>query len=133
MRHENLLGMFDELAVLLRKYRKGLTLADALEGSKAKEKKQMLGLLGAKPVAIGTRKAQPTYVVGIILQKHFVGFYSMPLYSHPKEIVIRDKDVAKMRKGKSCINVTTLTPAIKKELERLVKEGIRVYKKEGWI
>jgi hypothetical protein len=125
--------IFDELKALLKKYGKGLDARDYLEGSTAREKKPMFGLLGRKDVAIGNRKPQRTYVVGIIMQKNFVGFYSMPIYSHPEEIVINDPDVAKMRKGKSCINVNKLSPSIRKDLERIVKDGIRIYKREGWI
>lgn len=104
-----------------------------LPGSKAKEQRTAFHIMGKEPVAIGNRKPQQTYVVGIMLHKNFVGFYSMPLYSHPKEVEIQNNDVAKMRKGKSCINVDKLSTAILKELERLVKEGNKIYKKEGWI
>ncbi len=79
------------------------------------------------------RKPQQTYVVGIILQKHFVGFYSMPLYSHPREIVLDNPDLIRMRKGKSCVNVNKLNTPILCGLEKLIKEGIAVYKKEGWV
>ena len=130
---EELNSMFAELKAIMMKYSKGLVIQTGANTVIKVGDKSAFGLIGAKDVAIGNRKPQPTYVCGLIQQKNFVGFYSMPIYSHPKEIPILDKDVAKMKKGKSCINVTHLTPAIKKELDRIVKEGIRVYKKEKWI
>lgn len=125
--------LFDEVKALLIKHSKGLDVATRLENSTAKEKKPMIGLIGKKDVAIGNRKPQKTYVAGIILQKNFLGFYSMPIYSHPKQLTVTDPDLKKARKGKSCINLTKLTPSMKNDLERIIKEGIALYKKEGWI
>lgn len=130
---ENLLDIFDEVKALILKHAKGLDTLTELPNSTAKEKKPGLVQYGKKEVAIGNRKPQKTYVSGVMLQKHFVGFYSMPLYSHPKELVLTDPDLIKMKKGKSCINLTKLTPSMKKELERIIKEGVQLYKKEGWI
>lgn len=100
--------------------------------SKATKAKPSYHLYGKKSVSLFGRNPQPTYVAGIIQQKHFVGFYSMPIYSHPKEFSF-SPELAKMVKGKSCINVTKLTPALEKELEAALLKGIRLYRKLGWV
>jgi hypothetical protein len=83
-------------------------------------------------VSIAGLPARPTYICGIILQKRFVSFYSMPVYSHPEKFQL-SPDLGKMKKGKSCINVTHLNPSLEKEIESIVVEGIALYRKEGWV
>jgi hypothetical protein len=131
---QDLEQIFRRLKVLIKRHRAGLAAYDELPNSTAKEKKPSYGLAGKKAVSlVPGRKAQPTHVVGVIQQKHFVGFYSMPMYSHPKQIFPEHPDLVKARKGKSCLNITRLSPEILAELDRHITRGIALYKKEGWI
>lgn len=129
---KNSMSAFKEISALLRKNSKGLALRKTTIDPNAKIYKPALHLYGKKEIAIGNRKPQLTYVVGIIEQKHFTGFYSMPVYSHRKEFKL-SPELGKTLKGKSCFNIRKLTPEILKELDGVIKKGIQIYKKEGWI
>ncbi len=78
----DLQSMFEQLKTLLQKYEKkpGLVGRDTTIDPKTKIVKPAYHIYGKKEVSLMGRKPQQTYVVGIILQKHFVVFYSMPLY-----------------------------------------------------
>jgi len=101
-------------------------------GPKVTDKRQY-HLYGTKMVSIGRTPARPTYVVGIIQQKHAVGLYFMPIYSHPKEFSDLSPTLRKMRTGKSCFNIRALTPEIEKEIGRMIRQGKTLYRRLGWI
>jgi len=126
-------GMFLALANVLRKHAKGLELREKLIGSQAKGAKEQLHLYGKKKVSLMNLPARQIYIAGVVMQKNFVGFYSMPMYSHPKKLTLKHPLLKKMRKGKSCVNVTILDKAMLKELDGHVQKGIEVYKKEKWV
>lgn len=119
--------------ILSEQARSGLELHDRVLTGKSGAKKPEHHLYGKKEVAIGRRKAQKTYVAGVVLQKHFVGVYLMPMYSHPDEVAPMHPDLIRAKKGKSCLNVTALDPKITADIKRMLRIGISRYRKEGWI
>ncbi len=130
---ENLDTIFETLKSLLIKYSREFDVKREILDSKAKVKKEQVHLYGKKIVSIiPSRKPQATYVSGIIKQKDFVGFYSMPIYSHPNSFVL-SPELKKALKGKSCFHVKKLNPELLSELETVLKNGIELYRKEGWI
>jgi hypothetical protein len=133
MPKQDLRQIWNELQTLLATYDKRLEATPLVWKSKTVAKKPAYHLYGKKLVAIGRRPAQPTYFAGIIQQKHFVGLYIMPIYSHPRLLAGISPELKRMVKGKSCVNVDRLTPALKKELRSLLKAGYALYKKEGWL
>jgi len=132
MAQTDLAQTFKQLKKLLNKHAKGLAKYDEYPGSQAKEKKPGLHLLGKREVSIAGRKPQPTYIVGIIQQKNSVGFYHMPVYSHPLKFKL-SATLQQALKGKSCFHVKEATPEILSEVEGLIRDGIALYRKEGWI
>lgn len=134
MKNEQLRRDFLALKKIIKKYNNGsLEARSAIIGSKAAALKEGFHLYGKKSVSIAGRKPQQTYIAGIILQKHFVGFYFMPIYSHPQLFKIKDPELQKFLKGKSCFNIKKFTPETKEELEDILKQGIALYRKEKWI
>lgn len=130
--------IFGQLKKLLKKHAKGMDVMigflNASKASAVSKAKPAYSLYGKKEVSVTeSRKPQRVYLAGIIQQKHFVGFYFMPVYSHPKKFDIKHPDVKKFLKGKSCFNVTHTDKSILGEIDRLLKEGKALYKKEGWI
>ena len=127
-------AIYKAIETLLRARAKkhGLLALSATIDSKAQAPKQQLHLYGKKDVAIGKRKAQKTYVVGIVLNKNFVGFYSMAYYAFPKAFDL-SPELKKTLKGKSCFNIKALDPKLEKELAKMIELGIRLFKKEGWL
>jgi len=123
---------FNQLKTLLDKHARGLAKHDEFLGSQARDHKPALHLYGRQPVSVAGRKPQPTYIVGIIQQKNFVGFYHMPVYSHPHKFRLSEA-MQQALKGKSCFHITEATPEVLAELEDLVVDGIALYKQEGWI
>lgn len=131
---KNLQTIFDQIKKILQKYAKGPVYArEDIPNTTAKDKKPTYLLYGKKEAVIDKRKPRQNCVVGVILQKNFVGFYAMTHYSHPKESPILHDELKKMLKGKSCFHVTKLDASILKEIERQTKVGIEIYKKEGWV
>lgn len=128
----SLAATYAKLKTVLSRHADGLVVLDEFLGSEAKVKKVALHLYGAKEVSIGGRKPQLTYIAGIIWQKSFVGFYHMPVYSHPEEFQL-SATLTKARKGKSCFHIKANDPAIIAELEVLLNDGIELYRVNGWI
>lgn len=128
---------FEKLATILKKHARGplLELRSDVVNARAKNPKAQLHIYGTKEVVILNRPAQKTYVVGIIQQKHFVGFYSMPVYSHANLLKPLSSELKKLLKGKSCFHITdaALTPTVLAEIDAHIEEGIKQYVKEGWI
>lgn len=124
--------VFERLKKLLSRQAKGLDQYDEYPGSQAQDRKPALHLYGKRAVSIAGRKPQPTYVAGIIQQKGYVGFYHMPVYSHPKEFSLSPQ-MQRVLKGKSCFHIKEATPEVLAELESLIANGIALYKQEGWI
>lgn len=126
--------IFRALGALIRRHRRGLDLRDMYLDSKARTQKPALHLYGKQPVSIfANRRPQPTYVAGVIRQKNFVGFYFMPIYSHPRLFAVTHPALKRMVKGKSCINVTRLDGDMLGELAALLAKGIAHYRKLGWV
>lgn len=126
--------IFRELKSLLKKHSPGFDVKESIPNSTAKIKKEQYHLYGKKIISIiPKRKPQPTYVSGIIKQKDFIGFYSLPIYSHPNLFLIKNETLKKSLKGKSCFHIRKLDEEIVDEIESLIVKGIELYRKEGWI
>jgi len=127
-------SLFIDLKELLQSFDADATLELREEtiGTQAKEKKAALHLYGKAEVSISGRKAQQTYIAGVIRQKHYVGFYSMPIYSHPKQFKL-SAALDKARSGKSCFHIKTDDPTVHAELKELLSAGIELYRNEGWV
>lgn len=110
----------------------GLVLKKAVLDSVAKDPKRQLHAYGSKKVQIGKRKPVQTYVVGCMLNKKTVGFYSMAVYAFPKEFDL-SPEMKKPLKGKSCFQIKELDKKMEKELEKIVAKSISLFKKEGWV
>ncbi len=132
MNEETLQELFGKLKKLLEKNSAGLEMRKSVIGSQAKGSKPALHLYGKEPVAIMGRKPQQTYLAGITMQKNFVGLYIMPIYSHTQLTRNLSPQLRKMLKGKSCFNVNQADSAILSEIDKLLKEGKAIYKKQGW-
>lgn len=126
--------MFESLKDILTRFESdSLELRNNTIGSTTREKKKQLHLYGKQEVSIGSRKSQQTYVAGIIQQKGYVGFYFMPIYSHPDVFNSISSELKNMLKGKSCFHVKELSPSLEKELGGMIQKGIDLYSKEEWI
>src|SRR5690349_14375636 len=124
--------IFKKIITLLRKHRKGLDLREEVFRTQAKNKKPAMHLYGKEAVQIGNRPKQPTYVVGTVMQKHFVSLYSMGVYADPS-LMFTHPLLKKAMKGKGCFNLTVLDAAMEKEIDRHIAKTISMFRKKGWV
>lgn len=132
MPETDLSQVYAALATLLKRHANDLQLLDRVPGSQASSARQELHLYGKTPVAIFGRAPQPVYVAGIITHKSYVGFYLMPLYSHPGHFALSPA-LAKVRKGKSCLHISSAAPGLLAELEQLLSAAVALYQELGWV
>lgn len=124
--------IFKKLTTILKNHGKGLRIEKKILGSLSKKKKVQLHLYGMKLVpGVGSRN-HPVHIAGVIIQKSFVGFYCMPLYSHSKEIIL-PKVLGDLQSGKSCLHIISDDASILEALDKLLKKSISLYRKENWI
>lgn len=126
---------YTKLEKLLLEFKKDkkLEIHQGYLGDSAKGDKKQLHIYSRNEVSIGGRKPQKTYIAGVIQQKNFVGFYFMPQYSHPQVFKDKSQSLTKSLKGKSCFHITLLDKETLEELREMLKKGVTLYKKEGWV
>lgn len=130
---EKLNEIFKELKEILVNHSSDFFKSEQYIGSQRKVKKPGYHLYGNKEVSLFGKKPQRTYIGGVIQQKNYVSFYFSPIYSHPDEFKNISPNLKKTLKGKSCFNISKLTPQVRSELEELLERGIEKYKKIKWI
>ena len=98
--------------------------------------KESLQLETPKLVAIpGAYGGKPHHhqFAAAILQKGYVGFYLMGVYSNP---VLKKKlspELLKTLKGKSCFHLKSLSPQLEKEIVTALDACAAIYKERGWV
>src|SRR6478672_2211613 len=73
-------------------------------------------LYSIKDLVIDGRKRSEVYFAGAIIQKSFVGFYFMPMYSNPEFVEELTPDLKKCIKGKACFNLRKADPELFKQI-----------------
>lgn len=69
----------------------------------------------------------------VIVQGRHMGFYFMPIYSHPELVARVGPSLRKTLKGKSCFNLTRWDATLAAEVKALLKEGDALYRSLGWV
>ncbi|HKF59388.1 MAG TPA: hypothetical protein VKJ45_28370 [Blastocatellia bacterium] len=90
-------------------------------------------LYSIKDLVIGGRKRSEVYFGGAIIQKSFVGFYFMPMYGNPEFIDGLSPELRKCIKGKACLNIKKADQNLLKEIEKMTRDGFKIYKRNKWI
>jgi hypothetical protein len=117
--------IFDKLKSLLKKYERTLVAKVDKEGN--------YQLYSFHEVKMSGRTCNGMFFAGVMLHKGHVGFYFMPNYSHPKNFTNITDDLKKLLKGKSCFHIKELDSSLEKKITRLLNDGFKLYKKEGWV
>jgi hypothetical protein len=87
-----------------------------------------------RPVVIDGRKHDHMSLLSVIIQKHHIGFYFMPVYVKPELRNELSDPLDKLLKGKSCFIVKReLSPEIESEVAELVRKGVQLYQEREWI
>jgi len=90
-------------------------------------------LYSIKDVVIDGRKRSEVYFAGAIIQKSFVGFYFMPMYSSPGFIEGLSPELKRCIKGKACLNIKKAEENLFKEIEKMTRDGFKIYRRNKWI
>ncbi len=93
----------------------------------------MLCLVSQKPVVIDGRKKDELWFAAILVQKGYVGFYYMPVYTSPEMKKVFKPELLKCLKGKSCFHIKKQDPVIMGQIKESLKIGYAMYKERGWI
>lgn len=75
----------------------------------------------------------PLFFSAVKIQKNYVSFYFMPVYSHPQLLEGASAELKKRMQGKSCFNFKQPDPTLFAELRQLVDAGFSVWKSEGKV
>ena len=117
--------MFDHLRPLLQPYEKKLTNKSRAEGNYELYSVKKLTALG--------KERDEMFFAALMTKKNYVGFYFMPIYTHPQEFKDVPVELKKCLKGKSCFHIKKPDALLDKQIKELLKKGWEVYKKEGWV
>lgn len=114
----DLLPIFTELKNLLAAYQKGsMKLRGGYNGQ----------------VALVTEQAEEHYFSGVLVQKHFVGFYLMPVYLDAGLKQQLSPGLLACLKGKSCFHIHRNDPALYPQINDALEAGFQLYQQRGWV
>ncbi len=75
-------------------------------------------------------RKKPLYFAGVKTGKNYVSFHLLYLYYNPAAQKALSPALRKRMQGKACFNFTTVDEACFAELERLIADGLKIYKSE---
>jgi len=126
VKNPDLLPLFDEVVAMLRPYEK----------KKLEPKRNEPGyydLWSFREVVIDGRTRAEVYFAAAIIQKSYVGFYYMPVYTHEEAAAMVGPELMATLKGKSCFHIKELTPTLRRQIKAALKDGYALYKARGWV
>lgn len=93
-----------------------------------------LSLINTKPVEVNGKIKEDVWFVSILVQKGYVGFYYMPIYTHPQEIrSMLSPALLRLLKGKSCFHIKRTDPLILDDVRKALQIGHELWEKDGWL
>jgi hypothetical protein len=117
--------IFNELKNILNKYEDLLSVKKNEEG--------YYDLWSLKDIEIDGRKRKEIFFSGLIIQKSYVGFYFMPIYSDTNLKEVFKPELLKHLKGKSCFHIKKLDEELKSQISEALQVGFELYRERGWI
>jgi hypothetical protein len=119
--------LFERIKAVLRKHAPPMIVA--------KDKEDVFELMGNKPVVYGSKKQQAPgmYFCSVIVNKTMISLHFFPIYFHSDDFIKLIPAMSKCLKGKTCFNIQKPGQVNEKELNALLKKGIEVWKKLGYM
>lgn len=90
-------------------------------------------LWSKKPVVIAGRKHKDVFFASAVIQRHYVGFYFMPVYTDVDLKEVFAPELLRLLKGKSCFHIKVLTPELTRHVEAALEAGFKRYQENGWV
>ena len=116
--------IFEKVKSLLEKY------SDRMKVTNDSDKRY--DLYTHKQVEFMGKVRDGVYFASVIIQKGFVGFYFMPVYTDEGAKAFFRPELFKLLKGKSCFHLKKYDDLIFKQIEDVVEKGYEMYVKKGW-
>jgi len=86
-----------------------------------------------KSLVIEGRKRKEVFFAGLIIQKSYVGFYFMPVYTDNDLKQTFHPDLLELLKGKSCFHIKKLDPILISQIKDALQTGFNLYTEKGWV
>lgn len=125
LKNPDLLPLFDELKPLLEPYE--VRYAPRVEEPGRYE------LWSEVNIAPPGKPPHPVFFAGLVIQKSYVGFNYMPVYTDPDIAARLGADLMKTLKAKSCFHITHLTPELRDQIAEALDVGSNLYEAKGWV
>ena len=121
-----LVPIFNEIKKMLAPYEKGTM--KLFGGSEGK-----IVLISKKPVEILGRKRDELWFASALVQKGYVGFYYMPVYSDSSVKKLIKPELLKCLKGKACFHIKKFDKEIFSQIKEALNDGYKIWHKRGWL
>ena len=125
MNRDELQEIFAKLHPLLARYQPPLV--------SKHDDERYYDLWSVKDLVIEGRKRKEVYFAGLIIQKGYVGFYFMPVYSDGEVMDFFKPELLSRLKGKSCFHIKKLDEALLGQIDEALQRGYALYVQKGWI
>lgn len=119
-----LVPIFNSIKKLLLPYEKGSISIRGGDGGQ-------IILVSNKPVEINGKKRDELWFAALLVQKGYIGFYFMPVYSKPEINEVFKPELLKCLKGKSCFHIKKADAVIYAQIEEALAKGYLAHKRAG--
>lgn len=101
----------------------------------SKDKDEVYELMGNVPVPYGSKKiiVPGMYFSSVVARKDMISFYFFPIYFHAADFIDLIPNMKKYLKGKTCFNFKKADQVNEKELNDLLKQGVKAWIKLGYL
>ena len=90
-------------------------------------------LWSIKNLVIEGRKRSEIYFGAIIIQKSYVGFYFMPVYTDADLKPVFAPELLKLLKGKSCFHIRQMDERLLEQVRTALQDGFALYQAREWV
>jgi hypothetical protein len=122
---EELSEVFSSLVNIMRPFERTLTLRSATP--------KRYELWSEKPMTFKGKMRTEWFFAGLVVQKGYVGFYFMPVYTDVEIKPSIGLKLLKTLKGKSCFHIKQVDELLLADVRDALVLGYDHYEKKGWI
>lgn len=118
-------AIFRKVRALVKKYSKDMDVRSDTDKN--------FGVYGTKTVTAYNKEVEGIYFASAIINKNFIGFYFFPIYTHPADFENIPPELKKCLKGKSCFHIKVEDDLLMEQIDCILNQGMKLYKKVGWL
>lgn len=126
MTEDDKTALFLQMKKMLKLYEKGTLIP-------RHDDDRYYDLWSEQRVIIADRPRKEVFFAAVIMQKDYVGFYFMPVYSDTDILEFFPQELLACKKGASCFHIRKWDERILKQMEEVLLHGYRLYEARGWI